>query len=131
MADTDRLLALVADMKHQIEQADKDGQPADVTKKQEIEKLAKSVKERMRVESEGSMHTEKESVDCGRKLGCHMRSLRVVQVGVVVLAGVFGLSGGTKFGQQTPDPARGAGAARLWQLRRKRRRTISAWLRSR
>jgi hypothetical protein len=49
VADTDRLLALVADLKHQIEQADKDGQPADVTKKaEEIERLAKSVKERMR-----------------------------------------------------------------------------------
>ena len=49
VADTDRLLALVEDLKHQIEQADKDGQPADVTKKaEEIEKLAKSVKERMR-----------------------------------------------------------------------------------
>jgi hypothetical protein len=49
VADTDRLLALVEDLKHQIEQSDKDGQPADVTKKaEEIEKLAKSVKERMR-----------------------------------------------------------------------------------
>ncbi|HMH15058.1 MAG TPA: hypothetical protein VK578_18300 [Edaphobacter sp.] len=49
VADTDRLLALIADLKHQIEQADKDGQPADVTKKaEEIEKLAKSVKERMK-----------------------------------------------------------------------------------
>ena len=57
------------------------------------------------------MHMEKESVDCGRKLGCHMRSLRVVQVGVVVLAGVFGLSGGTGYGQQTPDPARGSGSS--------------------
>ena len=49
VADTDRLLALVEDLKHQIEQADKDGQPADVTKKaEEIERLAKSVKERMK-----------------------------------------------------------------------------------
>jgi hypothetical protein len=49
VADTDRLLALVADLKHQIEQADKDGQPVDVTKKaEEIERLAKSVKERMK-----------------------------------------------------------------------------------
>ena len=49
VADTDRLLALVEDLKHQIEQADKDGQPADITKKaEEIEKLAKSVKDRMR-----------------------------------------------------------------------------------
>jgi hypothetical protein len=49
VADTDRLLALVADLKHQIEQADKDGQPMDVTKKaEEIERLAKSVKERMK-----------------------------------------------------------------------------------
>ncbi len=49
VADTDRLLALIADLKRQIEQADKDGQPVDVTKKaEEIEKLAKSVKDRMR-----------------------------------------------------------------------------------
>ena len=49
VADTDRLLALVEDLKHQIEQADKDGQPVDVTKKaEEIERLAKSVKERMK-----------------------------------------------------------------------------------
>jgi hypothetical protein len=49
VADTDRLLALIADLKRQIEQADKDGHPADVTKKaEEIEKLAKSVKDRMR-----------------------------------------------------------------------------------
>jgi hypothetical protein len=47
--DTARLLSLVEDLKHQIEQADKDGQPADITKKaEEIEKLAKSVKDRMR-----------------------------------------------------------------------------------
>ena len=49
VADTDRLLVLIADLKRQIEQADKDGQPVDVTKKaEEIEKLAKSVKERMK-----------------------------------------------------------------------------------
>lgn len=49
VADTDRLLALIEDLKHQIEQADKDGQSVDVTKKaEEIEKLAKSVKERMK-----------------------------------------------------------------------------------
>jgi hypothetical protein len=49
VADTDRLLALIGDLKHQIEQADRDGQPADVTKKaEEIEKLAKSVKDRMK-----------------------------------------------------------------------------------
>jgi hypothetical protein len=49
VADTDRLLALIEDLKHQIEQSDKDGQSMDVTKKaEEIEKLAKSVKERMR-----------------------------------------------------------------------------------
>ena len=47
VADTDRLLALVEDLKRQIE--DPDGQPADVTKKaEEIERLAKSVKERMK-----------------------------------------------------------------------------------
>jgi hypothetical protein len=58
------------------------------------------------------MHIEKESVDCGRKLGCHMRGLRVVRVGVVVLAGVFGLlSGGMGYGQQAPDPARGNGSS--------------------
>jgi hypothetical protein len=49
VADTDRLLALIGDLKHQIEQADRDGQPVDVTKKaEEIEKLAKSVKDRMK-----------------------------------------------------------------------------------
>ena len=49
VADTDRLLALVEELKHQIEQSDKDGHPVDVTKKaEEIEKLAKSVKERMK-----------------------------------------------------------------------------------
>lgn len=49
VADTERLLTLIEDLKHQIEQADKDGQPVDVTKKaEEIERLAKSVKERMK-----------------------------------------------------------------------------------
>jgi hypothetical protein len=49
VADTDRLLALIEDLKHQIEQSDKDGHPMDVTKKaEEIEKLAKSVKDRMK-----------------------------------------------------------------------------------
>ncbi len=49
VADTDRLLALVEDLKKQIEQSDRDGQPVDVTRKaEEIEKLAKSVKERMK-----------------------------------------------------------------------------------
>jgi hypothetical protein len=49
VADTDRLLALIEDLKHQLEQADKDGQPMDVTKKaEEIERLAKSVKDRMK-----------------------------------------------------------------------------------
>jgi hypothetical protein len=49
VADTNRLLALIADLKRQIEQAGKDGQPVDVTKKaEEIEKLAKSVKDRMK-----------------------------------------------------------------------------------
>lgn len=49
VADTDRLLALIEDLKHQIEQTDKDGQPVDVTKKaEEIERLAKSIKERMK-----------------------------------------------------------------------------------
>ena len=49
VADTNRLLALIADLKRQIEQAGKDGQQVDVTKKaEEIEKLAKSVKDRMK-----------------------------------------------------------------------------------
>ena len=49
VADTDKLLALIADLKRQIEQADKNGQSVDVTKKaEEIEKLAKSVKDRMK-----------------------------------------------------------------------------------
>jgi hypothetical protein len=48
VADTNRLLALIADLKRQIEQGG-DGQSVDVTKKaEEIEKLARSVKDRMK-----------------------------------------------------------------------------------
>ena len=49
VADTDRLLALIEDLKRQLENSGKDGQAVDVTKQaDEIEKLAKSVKERMK-----------------------------------------------------------------------------------
>ena len=46
MADTNKLLALAADLKQQMDKTNKD---VDVVKKaEEIEKLAKSVKERMK-----------------------------------------------------------------------------------
>ena len=49
VADTDRLLALVEDLKRQLENSGRDGQAVDVTKQaDEIERLAKSVKERMK-----------------------------------------------------------------------------------
>jgi hypothetical protein len=47
--DTDRLLSLAADLKQQMGVTGKDAMSADMVKKaEEIEKLAKSVKERMK-----------------------------------------------------------------------------------
>jgi hypothetical protein len=49
VADTNKLLALVADLKQQLETTNKDAASVDVVKKtEEIEKLAKSVKDRMK-----------------------------------------------------------------------------------
>ncbi len=47
--DTDRLLSLAADLKQQMDNTGKDAMSADMVRKaEEIEKLAKSVKERMK-----------------------------------------------------------------------------------
>jgi hypothetical protein len=47
--DTDRLLSLAADLKQQMDNPGKDAMSADMVRKaEEIEKLAKSVKERMK-----------------------------------------------------------------------------------
>jgi hypothetical protein len=47
--DTEKLLALATELKQQIEKQDKNALPGDVAKKaEEIEKLAKSVKDRMK-----------------------------------------------------------------------------------
>jgi hypothetical protein len=49
MADTDKLLLLATDLKQQVDKTNKDVLSVDVVKKaEEIEKLAKSVKERMK-----------------------------------------------------------------------------------
>ena len=49
MADTDKLLALATDLKEQVDKSTKDTLSVDVIKKaDEIEKLAHSVKERMK-----------------------------------------------------------------------------------
>jgi hypothetical protein len=49
VADTERLLALAADLKQQVDKTNRDAPPVDVVKKaEEIEKLAKSVKDRMK-----------------------------------------------------------------------------------
>ena len=49
MADTDKLLALATDLKAQVDKSTKDTLSVDVIKKaDEIEKLAHSVKERMK-----------------------------------------------------------------------------------
>ncbi len=49
VADTDKLLALATDLKEQVEKSTKDTLSVDVIKKaDEIEKLARSVKERMK-----------------------------------------------------------------------------------
>jgi nitric oxide reductase activation protein len=49
VADTDKLLALATDLKAQVDKSTKDTLSVDVIKKaEEIEKLARSVKERMK-----------------------------------------------------------------------------------
>jgi hypothetical protein len=49
VADTNKLLALAADLKQQVDKTDKDAPSVDVVKKaEEIEKLAKSVKDKMK-----------------------------------------------------------------------------------
>ena len=49
VADTDKLLALATDLKEQVDKSTKDTLSVDVIKKaDEIEKLAKSVKDRMK-----------------------------------------------------------------------------------
>ena len=49
VADTDKLLALATDLKAQVDKSNKDTLSVDVIKKaEEIEKLARSVKERMK-----------------------------------------------------------------------------------
>lgn len=49
VADTDKLLALATDLKQQVDKSTKDTMSVDVIKKAEaIEKLARSVKERMK-----------------------------------------------------------------------------------
>jgi len=49
VADTDKILALVTDLKAQVDKSSKDAPSADLIKKtDEIEKLAHSVKERMK-----------------------------------------------------------------------------------
>ena len=49
VADTDKLLALATDLKEQVDKSTKDTMSVDVIKKaDEIEKLAHSVKERMK-----------------------------------------------------------------------------------
>jgi hypothetical protein len=49
VADTDKLLALATDLKAQVDKTNKDTLSVDVVKKaEEIEKLARSVKERMK-----------------------------------------------------------------------------------
>ena len=49
VADTDKLLGLATDLKSQVNKADKSAPPVDAAKKaEEIEKLAKSVRDRMK-----------------------------------------------------------------------------------
>jgi len=49
VSDTDKLVVLVKELKNQVETSDKPLQPGDVGKRaEEIEKLAKSVKDRMK-----------------------------------------------------------------------------------